>query len=88
MVKEGLPGKSGDASTWEEVCFIGNASKKADTIDPTLYFFSEENDKWKLSVSHVGVAVCVVVVFAGLKFLVARVTHFGNSLPWAKAAAT
>lgn len=27
-------------------------------------------------------------VFAGLKFLVARVTHFGNPLPWAKAAAT
>lgn len=59
VVKEGLPGKSGDASTWEEVCCIGNASKKADTIGPTLYFFSEENDKWKLSVSRVGVAVCV-----------------------------
>lgn len=27
-------------------------------------------------------------VFAGLKFLVARVTCFGNPLPWAKAAAT
>lgn len=27
-------------------------------------------------------------VFAGLKFLVARVTRFGNPLPWAKAAAT
>lgn len=55
---------------------------------PLGIFFPEENDKWKLSVSHVGVVVCVVVVFAGLKFLVARVTHFGNSLPWAKAAAT
>lgn len=39
VVKEGLPGKLGDAGTWEEVCFIGNASKKADTFDPTLYFF-------------------------------------------------
>lgn len=27
-------------------------------------------------------------VFTGLKFLVARVTCFGNPLPWAKAAAT
>lgn len=65
VVKEGLPGKSGDANTWEQVYFIANAARKAGTIDPAPHFFSEENDKWKLSVSHVGVAMCVVVFLLG-----------------------
>lgn len=65
VVKEGLPGKSGDANTWEEDYFIGDAAREAGTIDPAPYFFSEESDKWKLSVSRVGVAMCVVVFLLG-----------------------
>lgn len=39
VVKEELPGKSGDVNTWEEVCFIGNAARKAGTINPAPFFF-------------------------------------------------
>lgn len=62
-VKERMPGKSGDVNTWKEVNFIGNATRKASTVD--LCFFSEENDKWKRCVSHAGVAMCVVVFLLG-----------------------
>lgn len=65
VVKEGLPGKSGDANTWEEVYVVGNAARKAGTTDPSPCFSSEENDKWKLSLSHVGVAMCAVVFLLG-----------------------
>lgn len=39
VVKEELPGKSGDANTWEEVYFVGNAARKAGTSNPAPYFF-------------------------------------------------